>query len=221
MWRAQAWPPPSTLDEAAAAKPVLSTCFQGGNWSSIPSPPLLLIGSYSMNEMFPKFDPLMHRIWSQICDHCALRCHVRKVGEPYSLRASDVLIDPHWALPLDAMYNKKPTSTAAAFRMVFYHWDPGKMGKYFHFNGNLLETVGAAESFAAQAMRTPRGMAMVVRVNQEMRSSGGFVFNWRKVLTHLGFAKPQTTRIMNTIVSPMEANWTRELLAHMLAYKAG
>ena len=60
-----------------------------------------------------------------------------------------------------------------------------------------------------------------MRVNQEMRSSGGFVFNWRKALTHLGFPKPAVAKIINTIVSKVEANWTKELLAHMAAFKAG
>ena len=133
-----------------------------------------------MTEMFPKFDVLMQHIWTLICKHCSLRCHVRVAwARRTPSRTPDVLIDAHWALPLDQI-------DALAYRLVFYHWDPGKMGKYFHFNGNLLATVGAAETFAAQAMRRPR-TAMSVRVNQEMRSSGGFVFNWRKSLMHLGF----------------------------------
>ena len=103
---------------------------------------------------------------------------------------------------------------------MFYHWDPGKMGRYFHYNGNLLRTVGASEQFIAQALRRPK-TALGVRVNQEMRSSGGFVFNWRKALTHLGFPKPAIAKIVQGVVSKLEANFTRELLATMANFKSG
>ena len=72
----------------------------------------------------------------------------------------------------------------------------------------------------AQALRRPK-TALGVRVNQEMRSSGGFVFNWRKALTHLGFPKPAIAKIVQGVVSKLEANFTRELLAHMALMKSG
>ena len=104
--------------------------------------------------------------------------------------------------------------------MVFYYWDPGKMGTYFHFNGNLLQTVGATQSFVAQAQRRPSS-ALTVRVNQELRSSGGFLFNMRKVLSLFGFPKPAIAKIITTIASKVEANFTKDLLGQMAAYKAG
>ena len=69
----------------------------------------------------------------------------------------------------------------SSYRLVFYYWDSGKLGRLFHFNGNLLESESATQEFVAQAMRRPN-TALPVRVNQEMRSSGGFLFNWRKAL---------------------------------------
>ena len=197
----------------AAKAPPLSTCLAGGNWSNIKSPPLLLVGSHAMVDVFPKFDGLMQATWSGICKQCSLRCKWRSQGSPYTLSEVDVLIDPFWALPLDEIDH-------VPHRMLFYYWDPGKMGRYFHYNGNLLRTVGASEQFIAQALRRPK-TALGVRVNQEMRSSGGFVFNWRKALTHLGFPKPAIAKIVQGVVSKLEANFTRELLAHMALMKSG
>ena len=105
-------------------------------------------------------------------------------------------------------------------RLLFYYWDPGKLGRYFHYNAHILETVGVTENFVAQAMWRP-WTSISVRVNQEMRSSGGFVFNWRKVLTHFGFSKPAIHKVVLDVVSKAESNFTQELLAHMLAFKSG
>ena len=63
--------------------------------------------------------------------------------------------------------------------------------------------------------------ALATRVNQEMRSSGGFTFNFRRALTHLGFPKPAIAKLVQGVISKLEANFTKELLAHMLLYKAG
>ena len=199
---------------AACQKPrPLSTCLAGGNWSLSRSPPLLLVGSHLMHDVFPRFDALLWEVWQGICRLCNLRCKVRQPGEPYALAKADVLIDPHWSLPLTSL-DRVP------HRLLFYYWDPGKMGRYFHFNGNMLQTVGAAELFVSQAMRRPK-TALGVRVNQEMRSTGGFTFNWRKALTHLGFPKPAITKVLQGVVSKLEANFTKALLAHMAAFKAG
>lgn len=124
-----------------------------------------------------------------------------------------MLIDPHWSLPLSTL-DRTP------HKLLFYYWDPGKMGRFFHSNGNMLKTVSAAEQFVSQAMRRPE-TASVTRVNQEMRSSGGFTFNWRKALTHLGFPKPAIAKLVQGVVSKHEANFTRAILAHMAISKAG
>ena len=39
----------------------LGTCLQGGNWSSVKAPPLLLVGSHAMEKVFPGFD-LLHQV---------------------------------------------------------------------------------------------------------------------------------------------------------------
>ena len=205
---------PSPRAAASSGKPrPLSSCLATGNWSTSAHPPLLLVGSHAMSDVFPKFDGLIHAVWHSICKHCDLRCAVRTPGASYSLRDLDVLIDGHWALPLARL-------DGVPHRMVLYYWDAGKMGTYFHYNGNLLQTVGAMESFVAQAQARP-GTAISVRVNQELRSSGGFLYNFRKVLTLFGFPKPITSKIITTIVSKAEGNFTKELLAQMAAYKAG
>jgi hypothetical protein len=193
----------------------LSSCLAGGNWSSSDHNPLLFVSSHAMADVFPQFDPMLRAMWSAVCKHCNLRCRVRAPGESYQLKDVDVLIDGHWALPLERLEAaRKP------YRMVFYYWDPGKMGTYFHFNGNLLQTVGATQSFVAQAQRRPSS-ALTVRVNQELRSSGGFLFNMRKVLSLFGFPKPAIAKIITTIASKVEANFTKDLLGQMAAYKAG
>ena len=45
-----------------------------------------------------------------------------------------MLVDAHWSLPLDRLEQ-------VSHRLVFYSWDPGKLGRYFHYSGNLLESV--------------------------------------------------------------------------------
>ena len=62
----------------------------------------------------------------------------------YAFADVDVLIDPHWSLPLERL-------DRVSYRMLYYFWDPGKMGRYFHYNGNLLRTISATERFVAQA----------------------------------------------------------------------
>jgi len=215
------WTPPPIPEEPP--EPVLqlpapdgprrkvSTCLTGGNWSA--SRPLLLVGSHSMIDMYPKFDSLLLQMWEAICRQCDLRLEVRRPGQPYRLSGADVLLDPHWSMPLSAL-------DGVPYRLLFYYWDSGKLGRYLHHNADMLETVGATENFVAQAMWRP-WTSLSVRVNQEMRSSGGFMFNWRKALTHFGFNKPAINKIVQTIVGKAEGNFTRELLAHMLAFKSG
>ena len=201
------------LPVAGRERKPLSSCLSTGNWSASPTPPLLLVGSHSMGDVFPKFDHIVQHIWHGICLQCGLRCAVRASGRDYTLRDVDVLIDAHWSLPLSAL-------DGVPHRLAFYYWDPGKLGRYFHYNAHILETVGVTENFVAQAMWRP-WTSISVRVNQEMRSSGGFVFNWRRVLTHFGFSKPAIHKVVLDVVSKAEGNFTQELLAHMLAFKSG
>ncbi len=181
--------------------------------------PHVLIGSHVMADVFPKFAAYMHTIWQEILcgspahGSCGLRCAVRRTGAPFDLRSVDVLLDAHWALPLSKL-------DGVPHRLLFYYWDAGKMGRFFHFNGNMLETVGNTERFVAEVARRS-GTALAVRINQEMRSSGGFAFSFRKALSHLGLSKPAITRVLTTVVPRFEANWTRELVNHMFQYKAG
>ena len=72
----------------------------------------------------------------------------------------------------------------------------------------------------AQANLRP-ATALSIRMNQEMRSSGGFTFNWRKALTHLGMPKPAIAKLVQGVVSKLEANFTKALLAHMTLHRAG
>ena len=60
-----------------------------------------------------------------------------------------VLIDPAWVLPLSAI-------AGVSHRFLFYHWDTGKLGRYFHFKGDLLATVGATERMVGQVRPTQR-----------------------------------------------------------------
>ena len=205
--------PMAQLPSASTPRRKLSPCFNGGNWSTSSASPLLLVGSHAMSEVFPRFDELVRLVWEGIALHCDLRLVVRQPAEPYLLDGVDVFLDGHWALPLS-------TLDGLPHRLVFYHWDLGKMGTNFHSNENMLEVVGAAEIFVAQAARRPWA-ALKVLVNQEMRSSGGFLFNWRKALTHLGFSKPAMNKIIPNIVSRFETNFTQSLLAHMLASHSG
>ena len=43
----------------------------------------------------------------------------------------------------------------------------------------------------------------------------------RKVLSLFGFPKPAIAKIITTIASKVEANFTKDLLGQMAAYKAG
>ena len=72
----------------------------------------------------------------------------------------------------------------------------------------------------AQANLRP-ATALSIRMNQEMRSSGGFIYSWRKALLHLGFSKPAINKLVEAEINRFEANWTRDFLAHMAAYKSG
>ena len=91
---------------------------------------------------------------------------------------------------------------------------------FYHYNGNLLKTIGATENLVAQALRRP-ATCVNVRVNQEMRNGGGFTYSWRKTLTHLGFSKQAINAVMLAEISKYEGNWTRDLAAHMMSFKAG
>ena len=46
------------------------------------------------------------------------------LGGAYALRDVDLLLDAHWSLPLSSLQGAVP------HRLVFYYWDPGKMGRY-------------------------------------------------------------------------------------------
>ena len=124
---------------------------------------------------------MLFEIWQRVCSYCGITCASRREGAPYALDAAEMVMDAHWSLPLEQL---EPLS----HRLVFYSWDPGKLGRYFHYAGNLLESVSNSEIFVAQALRRP-DTALNIRMNQEMRSSGGFLYSWRKAFTHLGFAK--------------------------------
>lgn len=173
----------------------------------------MLVASHSVDQMFPQFSLFMQQIWRDICRHCHLKCTRRADGEKYALSEIHLLIDDHMSLPLSGL-------DSLPHRLVLYSWDPGKMGRFFHFNGNLLETIGATERIAAQVLLRP-STSVNVRINQEMRNSGGFLYSWRKVLSHLGFSKLAITKIIQAEVSKYEGNWTRDLAAHMMSFKAG
>jgi len=205
--------PSVTLPSATPSHRKLSACFAGGNWSATTASPLVLVGSHAMSAVFPRFDELVRLVWEGICKQCDLRMVVRDPGEPHRLDTADVFLDRHWALPLSLV-------DGLPHRMVFYHWDPGKMGRHFHYNENMLEVVGTSENFAAQVSRRPWA-SLNILVNQEMRSSGGFLYSWRKALTHLGFTKPAINKIVQNIVSAVEGNFTQALLAQMLASHSG
>jgi hypothetical protein len=167
-----------------------------------------------MHEFFPSGAQIVHRMWRAVlCGHCRLRCAVRRPGQSPQLSDVDVLLDAHWALNLSSL-------DAVPNRLIFYHWDAGKLGKFYHFFGNLLETVGTTERFVAQARRRPDS-AMTVRLNQEMRSGGGFVFSARKSLRHLGLSPRAISTVIRNVVAQFEANFTRELVQRMAQFKAG
>jgi len=207
--------PESCEDEkknACALTPPISSVCLDHNQSSNGRAPLILVTSYSMNQMFPEFSSHMKQMWERICAVCQLKCSRRAVGDAYLLNDVQVLIDEHVALPLAEL-------DGLHYRLVLYSWDPGKMGRFFHFDATLLETIGATERIVAQTFRR-REASVVVRINQEMRT-GGFLYSWRKVLIHLGFAKTAVTKLLQTEISKHEGNWTRDLLAHMATFKAG
>ena len=164
----------------------------------------------------PKFGEYVYVLWHRVCAYCGLVCRERAEGAPYVLGDGvDLLLDPHWSLPLD-----NPTLEKIPHRFVFYSWDPGKLGRYFHFNGNLLETVGPTEGIHAQAKQRTES-SLNIRVNQEMRSGGGFIYSWRRALTHVGLSKAAIAKVLDQEIAKLEANWTRDLVNHMSAYKSG
>lgn len=119
----------------------------------------------------------------------------------------------HWVLPLERL-------DPLVYRLAIYSWDPGKMGRFFHYSGNLLEGIGATERVVAESVHRPN-TSMTIRINQEMRNSGGFIYNWRKVLNHFGMSKPAINKIIEAQVSKVSANWTKEIMATMTSFKAG
>ena len=135
---------PKTCAPAPARAARTSSCFAGagpgGNKTAAggggDAPPLALVGSHAIGAVFPKFGEYVYVLWHRVCAYCGLVCRERAEGAPYVLGDGvDLLLDPHWSLPLD-----NPTLEKIPHRFVFYSWDPGKLGRYFHFNGNLLET---------------------------------------------------------------------------------
>ena len=87
-------------------------------------------------------------------------------------------------------------------------------------DGNLLETVGPTEGIHAQAKQRTES-SLNIRVNQEMRSGGGFIYSWRRALTHVGLSKAAIAKVLDQEIAKLEANWTRDLVNHMSAYKSG
>jgi hypothetical protein len=164
-----------------------------------------MVGAHAIDKVFPKASDYILSIWTAVCMYCELRCATRKQGAPYALSGVDMLIDPSWTLPLQRIHG-------LPHRIVFYSWDPGKMGRLFHFYGGLLETVGTTEMLVNQVARDSSGRN--IRINQEMRSSGGFLFSWRAALAHFGVAKAAINHIIDTHVRQLEANWTRDITAH-------
>jgi len=189
-----------------------SMCFQGGNFSDGEVPPLMLVGAYSPNFVFPQFTEMMGEIWRGICKQCAFRCAQRHEGGEYALQDIDLLIDMHWSLPLERLQN-------ISHRLIFYHWDAGKMGRFYHYSGNLLEAVGATYTIVAQALQNFG--AKMFRINQEMRNGGGFVYSWRKALGHLGMTKLAINKLVYKQVEKFSVNWTAALAARMKAFKSG
>ena len=190
-----------------------NSCLSGGNHSTNEPTPIMLVASHSMQQMFPQFNSYMAHIWQDICRHCRFKCSRRAEGAAHVLRDVHVLIDDHMSLPLSEL-------DGLPYRLVLYSWDPGKMGRYFHYDGALLETIGVTERVVAQTLRRP-GTSINVRVNQEMRSGGGFLYSWRKVLSHLGLSKPSIGKLIQSEIGKYEGNWTRDLIAHMMSFKAG
>ena len=179
-----------------------------------PLPQVLLVGAHAPHHFFPKFVPYVFEVWRRVCAYCGMTCVMRREGEPYALgEGTELLLDAHWSLPLERL-------DQVSHRLVFYSWDPGKLGRYFHYSGNLLESVSNSEMTVAQANLRPV-TALSIRMNQEMRSSGGFIYSWRKALLHLGFSKPAINKLVESEITRFEANWTRDFLAHMAAYKSG
>lgn len=197
--------------ECVLTPPAPSVCF-GGRSGNSSGRPLMIVASHSIHQMFPAFSSHMERIWDRICSFCQLQCSRRSAGQPYVLRETHMLIDDHISLPLSEL-------DGLSYRLVLYSWDPGKMGQFFHYNGALLETIGATERVIGEAIRRP-GSSVIVRINQEMRS-GNFVYSWRRALLHFGFSKPAISKLIQLEITKFEANWTRDLIAHMATSKAG
>ena len=202
-------------ERCALAPPISgSTCLvAAGNRTAMEQLPVMIIAAHAMGDVYPKFGTYMSLVWQDLCRHCQFICARRSNGAPYALGEVHVVLDEHMSLPLTQL-------ESLPYRLVVYSWDPGKMGRFFHYNGNLLEAIGATENLVAQASRNP-ATCMSVRVNQEMRNGGGFIYNWRKVLAHLGFTKQAINKVVQNEISKYEANWTRDLAAHMMTYKAG
>ena len=215
---------PKTCAPAPARAARTSSCFAGAGPGGTKTaaggggdaPPLALVGSHASGAVFPTFGEYVYVLWHRVCAYCGLVCRERAEGAPYVLGDGvDLLLDPHWSLPLD-----NPTLEKIPHRFVFYSWDPGKLGRYFHFNGNLLETVGPTEGIHAQAKQRTES-SLNIRVNQEMRSGGGFIYSWRRALTHVGLSKAAIAKVLDQEIAKLEANWTRDLVNHMSAYKSG
>jgi len=190
-----------------------SSCFAKTNLTVDGAPFVLIAAAHSPQQVWPDFPHLYVAIWEGICSTCALKCTTRAEGAPYALGDSDVYVDMHWSLPLQQMDSER-------HKFVFYSWDPGKMGRFFHFSGNLLEMVGVMERIVAEVQLRP-SMALHVKFNQEMRNTGGFIYSWRKLLGHFGMTKPAINKLVDKHISKFSANWTREISAHMAAFKAG
>mmetsp|Transcript_27588 Transcript_27588/g.72926 ORF Transcript_27588/g.72926 Transcript_27588/m.72926 type:complete len:775 (-) Transcript_27588:35-2359(-) len=197
----------------ALTPPGSNSCLQPSGNSTGEPPPLMIVASHSLHQMFPSFTWYMTQIWQDVCRYCHFKCSRRAVGARYVLRDAHLLMDEHMALPLSALDN-------LPYRLVLYSWDPGKMGRFFHYDSALLETIGATERIVAQTLQRP-GTSLTVRINQEMRSGGGFLYCWRKVLGHLGLTKPAISKLIQNEIGKYEGNWTKDLIAHMMMYKAG
>lgn len=210
------------LPSGAVPTRATSPCFDASPANASEPPyPTLLVAAFSQQTVFPKFNLYLSRIWGGICQECGLVCAQRREGAPYTLSSPggqggplvDVLLDMHWALPLRRLDD-------VPHRLVFYSWDPGKLGRHFHYAGNMLEMAGPAERVVAQTEQRPE-TSVYIQINKEMRSSGGFVYSWRRALAHLGMPKPAIQRLVDAHISRFAGNWTTDLAAHMAAFKSG
>ena len=210
---------PKTCAPAPARAARTSACFAGagagGNKTAAggggEAPPLALVGSHAIGAVFPKFGEYVYVLWHRVCAYCGLVCRERAEGAPYVLGDGvDLLLDPHWSLPLD-----NPTLEKIPHRFVFYSWDPGSSGAS-NFNGNLLETVGPTEGIHAQAKQRTESSLNI----QEMRS--GRLHLLVAARAHARRAsKAAIAKVLDQEIAKLEANWTRDLVNHMSAYKSG